>query len=226
VSLTIKKQSEELQAASSQRLPAGVADTFARDREALAARGAPDAVAAGDVLEDFTLPDASGSEVSLSELVTDGPLVLVFYRGGWCPFCNIALHHYQSELVPQLERHGAMLAAISPQEPDESLSIVEKHDLQFPVLSDAGARVARRLGVAFQPAAEVLEAQHALGLDISQGNAEGSTDLPMPTVLVVDRDRVVRFADVHPDYSTRTEVPAILSALAEVQSQPSLAGGS
>jgi len=82
------------------------------------------------------------------------------------------------------------------------------------------------LGVAFQPAAEVLEAQHALGLDISQGNAEGSTDLPMPTVLVVDRDRVVRFADVHPDYSTRTEVPAILSALAEVQSQPSLAGGS
>ena len=226
MSLTIKEQSEALQAASRERLPAEVAEIFARDRDALVASDASSrAVAAGDVIADFTLPDANGEEVSLAQLLAEGPVVLVFYRGGWCPFCNLALRHYQAELAPQLERHGATLAAISPQKPDESLSTAEKHSLQFPVLSDAGARVALSLGIAFKPVAEVLEAQRALGLDITQGNAEGSADLPMPTVLVVDRDRVVRFADIQPDYTTRTEVPAILAALAELGSQPSLAGG-
>jgi peroxiredoxin len=100
--------------------------------------------------------------------------------------------------------------------PDEPRSTIEKHALEFSVLSDAGARVARRLGVAFQQAEDVLEAQRALGLDIRQGNGEGATELPMPTVLVVDRDRVVRFADVKPDYTSRTEVEAIVSALAEL----------
>ncbi|MFZ0091387.1 MAG: peroxiredoxin-like family protein [Solirubrobacteraceae bacterium] len=217
MSPTIQEQSDQLQAASAGRIPAEVLEVFARDRAALRERGKPaDAVAAGSVLQDFTLPDATGKDVSLSELVADGPAVLVFYRGGWCPYCNLALHQYQSELVPQLSRFNARMVAISPQAPDESLSTAEKHALQFPVLSDAGARVARQLSVTFQPAEDVLEAQRALGLDIRETNAEGATELPMPTVLVVDRDRVVRFAEVHPDYTSRTEVQAIISALADL----------
>jgi len=226
MSMTIKQQSEALQAASRARIPAEVGETFARDRDALVASDASSrAVAAGDVIADFTLPDANGEEVSLARLLAEGPVVLVFYRGGWCPFCNLALRHYQLELVPQLGRHGARMAAISPQRPDESLNTKERHELEFPVLTDASAGVAQRLGIAFQPSDEVLEAQRKLALDIRQGNAESSTALPMPTVLVVDRDRVVRFADVQPDYRSRTEVPAILSALTELESQPSLAGG-
>lgn len=221
---TIQEQSAALQTASAHRLPAEVVEVFARDRRALVARGTrSDAVSAGDVLEDFALPDANGGLVSLSELVADGPAVLVFYRGGWCPFCNLALRQYQTELLPELERRGATLVAISPQRPDESLSTAEKHRLRFPVLSDAGARLARELGLAFQPVADVLEAQRALGVDISEGNVEGSTELPMPTVLIVDRDRVVRFADVQPDYASRTEVPTILAALAGLGPRPSRA---
>ena len=217
MSPTIQEQSDQLQAASAGRIPAEVAEIFTRDRGALRERGKPaNAVSAGDLLQDFTLPDATGKDVSLSQLVADGPAVLVFYRGGWCPYCNLALHQYQAELVPQLSRFNARMAAISPQTPDESLSTAEKHALQFSVLSDASARVARQLGVTFQPAEDVLEAQRALGLDIREGNAEGATELPMPTVLVVDRDRVVRFTDAHPDYTSRTEVQAIISALAEL----------
>jgi len=217
MSPTIQEQSDQLQAASAGRVPPEVLEIFARDRAVLRERGTPTgAVAAGDLLKDFTLPDATGKVVSLSELVADGPAVLVFYRGGWCPYCNLALHQYQTELVPQLSRFDARIAAISPQTPDGSLSTAEKHALRFPVLSDAGARVARQLGVTFQPAEDVLEAQRALGLDIRATNAERATELPMPTVLVVDRDRVVRFADVHPDYASRTEVQAIISALAEL----------
>jgi peroxiredoxin len=189
-------------------------ETFAHDQAAWRAKGLPaDAVAVGDVLSDFTLPDATGQDVSLSELVTDGPAILVFYRGGWCPYCNLALHQYQSELVPQLPSYSARLAAISPQKPDESLTTAETHNLQFAVLSDSGARVARALGIAFEPAEDVLEAQRALGLDIRDGNADGSPELPMPTVLIVDSDRTVRYVDVQADYTSRTEVSEILAAL-------------
>jgi peroxiredoxin len=214
VSPTIQEQSEQVKAASAGRLPAEVLETFARDQAAWLAKGSPaDAVAVGDVLSDFTLPDAIGRAVSLSELVADGPAVLVFYRGGWCPYCNLALHQYQSELLPRLASYGATLAAISPQKPDESLTTAEKHGLQFAVLSDSGARVAKQLGIAFEPAEDVLEAQRALGLDIRDGNAEGSPELPMPTVLIADSALTVRFADVQVDYTSRTEVPEILAAL-------------
>jgi peroxiredoxin len=214
MSITIQEQSDALRAASAQRLPAEVLETFTRDQAAWRAKGRPaDAIAVGDALKDFTLPDATGRDVSLSELVTDGPAVLVFYRGGWCPYCNLALHQYQSELVPLLPSYGAKLAAISPQKPDESLSTTEKHNLQFAVISDSGARLARTLGIAFEPAENVLEAQRALGLDIRDGNADGSPELPMPTVLVVDSDRTVRFVDVQADYTSRTEVSEILAAL-------------
>jgi peroxiredoxin len=214
MSPTIQEQSEQVQAASVGRLPDEVLATFARDQADWRAKGRPaGAVAVGTVLVDFTLPDATGRSVSLSELVADGPAVLVFYRGGWCPYCNLALHQYQSELVPQLPGCAATLAAISPQKPDESLTTAEKHNLQFPVLSDAGAQVAGQLGIAFEPAEDVLEAQRALGLDIRNGNADDTAELPMPTVLIVDSDRTVRFADVHVDYTSRTEVPKILAAL-------------
>ncbi|MGD0197183.1 MAG: peroxiredoxin-like family protein [Solirubrobacteraceae bacterium] len=214
MSTTIQEQSDALKAASAGRLPAEVLEIFTRDQAAWRTKGHPaDAVAVGDVLSDFTLPDATGQDVSLSQLVAAGPAILVFYRGGWCPYCNLALHQYQSELVPQLPSYGATLAAISPQKPDESLSTAEKHDLQFPVLSDSGAHVARALGIAFEPAEDVLEAQRALGLDIRDGNVDGSPELPMPTVIVVDSDRTVRFVDVQADYTSRTEVSEILAAL-------------
>ena len=214
MSPTIKEQADQVRAASTGRLAAEVVEAFTHDRKAMLERGMPtDAVAPGDLLQDFMLPNATGKDVSLSELVADGPAVLVFYRGGWCPYCNLALHQYQAELVPQL---GSIRRATGRDQPPETGRIAQHRRearLQYPVLSDAGARVARRLGVAFQPAEDVLEAQRALGLDIRDGNADGASELPMPTVLVVDRDRIVRLADVHPDYTTRTEVQAIISAL-------------
>lgn len=212
---TIQEQSAALRAAALERLPAAVVQTFERSIQNLLHEGVPEGVVAvGDTLASFTLSDATGSPVSLEDLVDAGPAVIVFYRGGWCPYCNVALRTYQRELVPQLAAFGARLVAISPQTPDQSLSTVEKAELDFTVLSDPGSRVAKRLGIVFQQAHDVLEAQRALGLDLAAVNAEGSTELPRPTVLVVDRDRRVRFVDVQPDYTARTEVVDILGALA------------
>jgi peroxiredoxin len=115
--------------------------------------------------------------------------------------------------LPELDKFGARLVALSPQSPDQSLSTTEKAGLAFTVLSDPGSRLARRVGISFQQADDVLEAQRTLGLDLTQVNAEGSVELPRPTVLIVDKGHTVRFVDVQPDYTARTEVADILDAL-------------
>jgi peroxiredoxin len=214
VTQSIQEQSEAFQAAAGGQMPADIAAVFAREQEGYRAAGVPaGTVAVGDTLESFTLLDARSRPVSVGELWSQGPAVIVFYRGGWCPYCNIALRTYQRDLVPELDAFGARLVAISPQSPDQSLSTQEKAELSFTVLSDPGSAAARQLGIAFEPAEEVLVTQRKLGLDLTQVNAEGSAELPMPTVLLVDTAGTVRFADVHADYTTRTEVPAILEAL-------------
>jgi peroxiredoxin len=214
---TIREQSAQVQRAAAEQLPADVLDVFNHSIQRLLEEGVPtDTVKVGDRLDSFTLDDATGAPVSLDGLVASGPAVIVFYRGGWCPYCNLALRTYEQGLTPQLGRFGASLVAISPQSPDESLSTVEKADLSFTVLSDPGSRLAKRIGIAFQQTEEVLAAQRKLGLDLAQVNAEGATFLPRPTVLVIDTDRVVRLVDVQPDYTARTEVADIIGALSEL----------
>jgi peroxiredoxin len=212
--LTIREQSEELKAAAAERLPSEVVAVFDRSIADFLDQGIPaDSIKAGDVLEPFTLADATGTPVSLHEIVESGPAVIVFYRGGWCPYCNLALRTYQQELLPQLGALGARLVAVSPQSPDESLSTVAKAALEFTVLSDPASRLADRIGIAFEQADDVLAAQRTLGLDLSKVNAEGAIRLPRPAVLIVDQDRTVRFVDVQPDYTAHTEVSDIIAAL-------------
>ncbi|MFJ7211596.1 peroxiredoxin-like family protein [Amycolatopsis sp. NPDC098790] len=160
----------------------------------------------GEKIEDFTLPAADGAPTSLGDLVADGPAVLVFYRGQWCPYCNLTLRTYQQELLPELTARNATLVAISPQKPDGPLP-----DLDFPVLSDVGSTVARGLGLSYPVSAPVREAMEQLGTDLEQVN--GTWELVHPAVVVVDQDRALRFVDVHPDFTTRTEPADILKAL-------------
>ncbi len=209
---TIAARSAEISAATASHLPPALARVFAEEQRGWRERGEPDGIVGrGERVADFTLPDATGSPVTLAELVADGPVVVVFYRGDWCPYCNLALRTYEAELIPELARFGARLVAISPQNPDQSLSTSEMAGLSFTVLSDPGAALAYRLGIGYTPTPEVLQAQRALGLDLTKVNA--TVDLPLPTVLVIDSERTVRFVDPCADYAQRTEVQAILGAL-------------
>ena len=211
---TIAEQVNEVKAGAASRLPAEVVAVFASDQAALAAAGVPaGAVSVGDTLPPFSLSDATGQIRTLDELTEDGPAVIVFYRGGWCPYCNVALRTYQRDLLPQLSTYSARLVAISPETPDASLNTQEKAELAYTVLSDTAAELAKSLGISFKPSEDGLAAQRNLGVDIRTTRADKGTHLPMPTVLIVDRDHIARFVDIHPDYTGRTEVNDILTAL-------------
>ena len=138
--------------------------------------------------------------------------MVVFYRGAWCPYCNVALRAYQDQLAPALDDRGAGLIAISPQKPDGSLSMTETNKLTFTVLSDPGNQIAAALGVLTAPSADTIDAQSSLGLDLTELNADGTRTLPMPTVAVLDATGTIRWIDTRPDYGTRTEPADIITA--------------
>ncbi|HEX6524977.1 MAG TPA: peroxiredoxin-like family protein [Streptosporangiaceae bacterium] len=211
---TITGRVAEMHAGGAKEPPNEVMGAFGREQAALAAAGVPAGVTpAGTPLADANLLDVHGAPTSLHAAAGGGTAVLVFYRGAWCPYCNIALSVYQQELLPALTEHGVRLIAISPQAPDGSLSMRDKHDLAFTVLSDPGNSVARSLGILTRPSDEARAAQLELGLDLTAVNADGTIGLPMPTVAILDAGHVLRWIDVHPDYSTRTEPAQVLGAL-------------
>jgi peroxiredoxin len=195
-------------------MPADVIAAFTADQSALDARGVPQNVATpGSVMPDGQLLDVHGAPTSLARLRAGRPAVVVFYRGAWCPYCNIALRTYQAELVPALGQRGVELIAVSPQKPDGSLTSAQSNELTYSVASDPGNQIATALGVLTQPSPDSVAAQRKLGLDLTEANADGGKALPMPTVVVIDAAGVIRWIDVHPNYTTRTEVPDILAAV-------------
>jgi peroxiredoxin len=196
-------------------VPSEVSAVFDTDQERAVRLAERDKFAKiGERMDDFTLPDAAGGEVTLSALVADGPAVLVFYRGAWCPYCNVALRAYQQDLLPALKERGVPLVAISPQAPDGSLTMRETNELEYAVLSDVGNVVARGLGITFEPAEDMRAAMTAVGTGLAERNGDGTWELPHPAVLVVEPGRTIRFIDVQPDYTARTEPAQVLEALA------------
>jgi peroxiredoxin len=214
--LTIATQVADYHRASAGQLPAEVAEAFATEQRDLASAGAPTGTARpGDRMPDGELLDVAGKPTTLAETLGANPAVIVFYRGGWCPYCNISLRTYQAQLVPALAERGIPLVAISPQTPDESLSTQETKELTFTVLSDPGNQIAGKLGILTAPSEDVRAAQLQIGLDLTQVNADETTGLPMPTVIVADAAGVISWIDVHRDYTTATEPDQILRAITQ-----------
>jgi peroxiredoxin len=179
-----------------------------------AARTVDQALKVGQPAPEFTLPDAFGQEVSLKALLAKGPVVISFYRGEWCPFCNIEFRALQ-EALPQMEAFDATLVAISPEKPDHGIVVAEKNKLTFPVLSDFGNKVARQFGVVFQIGEDVKTlSKNTFKNDIALRNGENSYELPVPATYVVDKAGAIRFVHVDVDYMTgRAEPEAIVTAL-------------
>ena len=191
--------------------PATAAEAPGADRPAptpVAAAGR--ALGVGETAPDFALPNAAGRDVRLSDLLARGPVVLTFYRGAWCPYCNTQLRDYQ-DVLGEIERAGATLVAVSPQTPDGSVTTVERNGLAFPVLSDIGNRVSRAYGLVFAVDARTRERYGAVGVDLAE--AGGAWELPVPATYVIDPGGTVRAAFVEADYTQRASARRVLDAL-------------
>ncbi|GAB5514584.1 peroxiredoxin-like family protein [Rhodopirellula baltica] len=175
-----------------------------------------DATAVGEEAPQFELPNARGENVSLSNLLERGPVVVTFYRGSWCPYCNLQLRAMQQRL-PEIQNLGAKLVAISPQMPDESLSQNERDELEFVVLSDQDARVAEQYGVAWKVPDVLLDHMTKdRGLELTKINNGNGDVLPIPATFVLSNDGVVVWRYVDVDYRTRAEPDDIVAALQQL----------
>lgn len=194
-------------------VPSSVIDTMHRATSELIASGAATrALKAGDKAPAFTLKDPDGNQVSSAGLLADGPLVVSFYRGVWCPYCNMELQALQ-EALPQFEQLGAKLVAISPQTAVNSRKSVRQNALGFPILSDTHNDVAAAFGLRFEMPDYLIELYKSLKNDLPAFNGDPSWTLPMPARYVIGQDGTILYAEVNPDYTRRPEPEDMLPAL-------------
>ncbi|MCL1693823.1 MAG: AhpC/TSA family protein [Actinomycetia bacterium] len=173
------------------------------------------ALGIGDVCPDFVLPDAVGRDVRLSDMLSAGPVALSFYRGAWCPYCNIELRALQ-EALDGFHDVGATLVAISPNLPDSSMTVTERHELEYPILSDIGNKIASEFGLVFQVQDDLVAEYRDMGIDIGGSNGGTEWEIPLPATYVIDQDRMIAYAFVDADYRKRAEPSDVIAAIASL----------
>ena len=183
-----------------------------RDNNALLAGLVKNAAGVGDRFPRLVLGDQLGRKTDLGALSDAGPLVVNFYRGNWCPYCNIELRAYQKAL-PEIIELGARLVAISPETPDYSLTTTEKNSLAFPVLSDAQGQLADALRIRFELSSELVDLYKTYDIDLPTQNGEGRWSLPIPATYVVEKGGLIAAALIDADYEKRMEPAMAIAAL-------------
>ena len=184
--------------------------------EMLATNAGEAAIAPGEEAPAFALTARDGTRVSLADQLKNGPVVLLFFRGGWCPFCQLQLKA-MNESLPLIAKAGAVLLAVTPETPESASKSLGELSLGFPVLHDGGAQVAASYGLVFKLNAKLQDLQAALGVPLDQTNGSASQDLPVPAVLVVDPSGRVAWRHVDRDYRLkRAEPDHILKALENI----------
>lgn len=169
------------------------------------------ALQVGDIALDFTLKNASNSEVSLYSELKKGPVILMWYRGGWCPYCNLTLNHMQKSL-PDFKKYGGNLIALTPELPDSSISTAEKHSLEFEVLSDVDNTIAREYKVVFTLTEEVAEIYEE-NFNLSKYNGNKKSELPLAATYIIDTDKIIKYAFLDADYRKRAEPAELVEVL-------------
>ena len=211
--MSLKTQIDAFEVQKKANVPANILNLMDVTTEKLIAEQlSKHALKVGDKFPAFELPDSKGKQISSTELLAQGPLVLSFYRGGWCPYCNLelrALNNMQQAFADQ----NAQLVAVSPQLPDESLSTQQQNELAYTVLSDVSNSLAKKCGLVFTLDERLIPVYDQLGLDIPKANGDESYELPLPATYVIDSQGVIKFAFAHEDYTLRAEPLDVLNAV-------------
>jgi len=210
---SLAKQITALQDEMIPQIPADALTAMMAATKTLAeSRQAENALKAGDTCPDFELSNANGSNIRLSEQLKNGPQVISFYRGAWCPYCSLEIKALRDNL-DAFRQHGADLIAISPQIPDKSSGQVNELNLDFEVLSDPGNQIAKQFGLVFSLGKDIQDIYDAFGIDVAAHNNDELFELPIPATYIIDSERNIRYAFVDADYTKRLEPSNIINEL-------------
>lgn len=209
--MTLQSELETFQSGWLERVGADTAKLVRDDIDALRAL-ASRALKAGDTFPAMTLPRGDGETIDLASIMARGPAVITFYRGGWCPYCNLELRAFQ-KLLPEIQALGATLIAVSPETPDHTVETAEKNGVAFTVLSDAKGELAKALGIQFELAPAIKALYQKFGHDLAARNDDPRWALPMPATYVVGQGGRIAAAFVDPDYRRRMEPSEAVAAL-------------
>lgn len=210
---TLAKQIEDLNQELSSQLPQEILNAFGKSIEDLKTKRIEEnSIQIGEQIPEFSLPNALGAIINSEEVFKNGKVILVFYRGSWCPYCNLELKFLQDNLS-KIKDQGARLIAVSPQSPDHSLSMTEKNNLGFEVLTDIDNRFAKKLGITFQLQDFVLTYYKSLGIELSDFNKNSDNTLPVPAVFIVDENKVITYKFLDVNYMNRVDVEELIEAL-------------
>ncbi|UMQ44008.1 AhpC/TSA family protein [Chryseobacterium sp. Y16C] len=210
---TLAMQIEQLNDELSLQLPQEVLSAFGSSIEDLKTKNIEESsIQIGEQISEFSLPNVYGKKVNSTEILKNGKIILAFYRGSWCPYCNLELKALQDNISGIKERN-AVLIAISPQSPDHSLAMVEKNNLEFEVLTDHNNDFAKKLGIVFQLQDFVLPYYQKLGIDLAIFNKNNENTLPVPAVFVVDENSKVLYKFLDVNYMNRVNVEELIQVL-------------
>ncbi|MBA2936807.1 AhpC/TSA family protein [Paenibacillus sp. CGMCC 1.16610] len=211
--MSMNEQLEQTKAGFIAKVPALAQENIFRHIQEQQQSGIVFGLNKGDQAPDFTLANPLGEQITLYDQLVNGPVILIFYRGGWCPFCNVQLRAYQ-QLLPEIQKIGGQLIAVSPQSPDNSLSQIEKEQLTFHVLSDQNGQVADSYNLLFElPAYLQNTFTDILGRDLAKFNASDRWVLPVPATYLIDRQGIIRYAHTDPDFMNRAEPQEMIDLL-------------
>ena len=211
--MSLKAQIDAYNVQKDAKLPADVLALMNTTNEELIAQHIKDnALQIGQKVENFSLANHNGENIELADLLKKGPIIISFYRGGWCPYCNLELKAL-NDYLPQFKTQSAQLVAISPQLPDETLSTAQKNDLEFDVLSDVSNKVADQFGLLFTLDERIQALYTQFGIDFEHYYGDKSFKLPLPATYVINQEGVITYAFLNEDYTLRAEPTDIMAAL-------------
>ena len=211
--MSLKAQIDAYNVQKDAKLPADVLALMNTTNEELIAQHIKDnALQIGQKVENFSLANHNGENIELADLLKKGPVIISFYRGGWCPYCNLELKAL-NDYLPQFKTQNAQLVAISPQLPDETLSTTQKNDLEFDVLSDVSNKVAEQFGLLFTLDERIQALYTQFGIDFEHYYGDKSFKLPLPATYVINQEGVITYAFLSEDYTLRAEPIDVMTAL-------------
>ena len=216
ITMSLKESISEYKAGFIEKVPSDIRAVMGKATKALEASGLTNkAPKSGEAFPTFDLTNQNGQSRSLGDLLKQGPLVVTFYRGGWCPYCNLELKAYQ-DVLDEIQAAGASLVAITPELPDNSLSTSEKNDLSFEILTDTNSEFAKEIGIVFTLPEELRSIYENFGIHIEAHNGKGQFDLPLAATFVVTKDGKIASAFVDADYTVRQEPSEVIEVLKSI----------